>query len=315
MSMLFSPRSRPSFRWVAGLTLILVTSRLWAADATQPAVPNAPMVAPAPLLDKPLTPATNDVPGEQPTPQHAWVPGHWRWFEGAYVWESGRWEVPPAPNLFWHEPQWQQQGNGYVLRDGFWDETPVAATRVVSAPVAQVAAPQEIIVAAPPPPPQREVVYERPSPVHVWISGYWSWHLGRHVWVSGRWSTPPRSNVVWVGPRWEQRGGRYVFVDGYWREAVVVRPSSPPPQVVVTAPAPGPQVVIVSPPPPPRREVVYARPGPGYVWVNGYWSWRGGRHVWIAGHYEQPPRGHRAWEEPRWERRGGNYIFIEGRWR
>jgi hypothetical protein len=50
------------------------------------------------------------------------------------------------------------------------------------------------------------------------------------------------------------------------------------------------------------------------MWINGYWAWRGGRHVWIAGRYERPPQGHRRWVEPRWERRGGNYIFIEGRW-
>ena len=25
------------------------------------------------------------------------------------------------------------------------------------------------------------------------------------------------------------------------------------------------------------------RLGPGYVWVNGYWGWRGNAHVWVAG--------------------------------
>ena len=74
------------------------------------------------------------------------------------------------------------------------------------------------------------------------------------------------------------------------------------------------EVVVVQAPPPPRVEVVYAPPGPGFIWVKGYWSWRGGRHVWIAGRYERPPRGHHHWVEPRWERRGGRYVFIEGRW-
>ena len=36
-------------------------------------------VPPAPVMERPLDPATSDQPGEQPTSQHAWVPGHWRW--------------------------------------------------------------------------------------------------------------------------------------------------------------------------------------------------------------------------------------------
>ena len=30
-------------------------------------------VPPAPVMERPLDPATTDVPGEQPTAQHAWV--------------------------------------------------------------------------------------------------------------------------------------------------------------------------------------------------------------------------------------------------
>ena len=35
--------------------------------------------------------------------------------------------------------------------------------------------------------------------------------------------------------------------------------------------------------------MVYARPSRAHLWVPGYWSWHGGRYVWIAGHYEVPP--------------------------
>src|SRR4051812_15762496 len=156
------------------------------------AVPDSPTVSPAPIVDKPLAPATNDVPGDQPSPQHAWVPGHWRWNEGAYVWESGHWEIPPAPNVSWVAPQWQQQGNGYVLKDGYWDE-------LASAPMTAAAQQQqEISTTEPPPPPQREIIVERPSPMHVWVGGYWGWRGGRHVWIAGRWEAPPRNGSVWV---------------------------------------------------------------------------------------------------------------------
>ena len=280
------------------------------------AIPNAPTVPPAPVMERPLDPATSDAPGEQPSVQHHFVPGHWRWLEGAYVWEAGRWEIPPQANVVWHQSEWRREGSGWVLKEGFWDEAPPArAMTVVTAP-APAPAPQEIVVTTPPPPPQREIIIERPSPLHVWIGGHWGWRAGQHLWVGGRWALAPRQNAVWVASRWDYRNGRYYYVEGYWRDAVVVTPAPgpAPTTVVVAPPAQGGQVVVVTAPPPPRREVVYAPPGPGFIWVNGYWAWRGARYVWIAGRYERPPRGANRWHEPRWEHRGGNYIFIEGRW-
>jgi len=43
-------------------------------------------------------------------------------------------------------------------------------------------------------------------------------------------------------------------------------------------------------PPAPRYEVVPA-PRAGYVWVPGYWDWRGHRHVWTRGHWERERHG------------------------
>jgi len=59
-------------------------------------------------------------------------------------------------------------------------------------------------------------------------------------------------------------------------------------------------------PPPPR---VYARPvapGPGYVWVDGYWYPVDGRYVWHRGYWTYPPYSGAAWVGPRWE--GGRYY-------
>jgi hypothetical protein len=52
-----------------------------------------------------------------------------------------------------------------------------------------------------------------------------------------------------------------------------------------------------------------------FVWIDGYWAWHGGRHVWIGGRWDRPPHGRRHWVAPRWEHRGHGYIFIEGCWR
>ena len=70
-----------------------------------------------------------------------------------------------------------------------------------------------------------------------------------------------------------------------------------------------------APPPPLRAEVVGVAPGPGYVWINGYWGSRGGRYEWVGGRYVRPPHRGARWEEPRWERRGDRYHFHDGRWR
>ena len=69
-------------------------------------------------------------------------------------------------------------------------------------------------------------------------------------------------------------------------------------------------------PPPPRHEVIIERDRPSrdYVWVTGYWASRHGRHEWIPGHWELPPRGRNVWVAPRWEKHDRGYVFIEGYW-
>lgn len=306
-----APHSARGARCVllAGVALAMLSAGARAAVmiADAPMAPPAPTLPPAAIVEKPLAPATNDVPDERPSEQHVWIPGHWRWQEGAYVWIIGQWEVPPVPNASWVSPQWETQGSGYVLREGYWQQNPPPP------PAAAAQPPTEIAVAQPPPPPVAERIPARPSAAHVWLSGYWFWQDNQFRWIVGHWEVSPRENLGWVPARWETRGDRYVFVAGYWRANSVAAPA-----VATTTPAPRvvtlPQVIVVAPPPP-RHEVVHGRPSPYHVWVPGYWAWRGSRHVWIAGHWERPPRGRHAWVEPRWEHRGGSWMFVYGHWR
>ncbi len=324
------PGHARSVRLGAALGLLLMVGGLRAQQGGFPTIPDAPTVPVAPTLPdaavirEPLQPQTSqEIIEERPSSSHVWVSGHWSWREGRYAWIAGRWEVPPRANLDWVEPRWERKGNGYVLTGGYWRDdgipnnspSQVPATAqgipVPTAPPQQAPAqPNTIVINEPPPPPQPEYIVERPSQYHIWIGGYWGFRAGSRVWVSGHWDLPPRTNVVWVEPRWERRGNGYVFIDGYWRDATPVR--------YIPSPGPGPgprEVIVVREPPPPRREVIPARPPPGMIWVGGYWSWQGDRHIWIAGHFERPPRAQAVWVQPRWERRGGGYIFIEGSWR
>ena len=69
-------------------------------------------------------------------------------------------------------------------------------------------------------------------------------------------------------------------------------------------------------PPAPIVEARLVAPGPGYLWVPGYYRWDGGAYVWVSGRYELPPRRHAAWVPAHWVREGRRgWFFVEGHWR
>ena len=69
------------------------------------------------------------------------------------------------------------------------------------------------------------------------------------------------------------------------------------------------------PPPPARAEVYGVAPGPGFVWVTGYWGWRGGRYAWEPGRWARPPRPRSVWVPGYWEGHHNRYRYHEGHWR
>ena len=68
-------------------------------------------------------------------------------------------------------------------------------------------------------------------------------------------------------------------------------------------------------PPAPRYGVVGVAPGPGFVWIDGYWGWRGNSYAWIDGRWDRPPHGRRAWVRGEWRHEGHGWRFHEGHWR
>ncbi len=65
-------------------------------------------------------------------------------------------------------------------------------------------------------------------------------------------------------------------------------------------------------PPAARYEVVPA-PRVGYVWVPGYWDWRGNKHIWARGHWERERHGF-YYHPHRWVERDGRWALEKGRW-
>jgi hypothetical protein len=61
--------------------------------------------------------------------------------------------------------------------------------------------------------------------------------------------------------------------------------------------------------------VVGVRPGPGFVWVDGYYNWRGNRYVWVPGKWRKLPRPHAVWVPGYWAPSGSSYVWINAYWR
>lgn len=69
-------------------------------------------------------------------------------------------------------------------------------------------------------------------------------------------------------------------------------------------------------PPPPMVEARMVPPGPGFVWVPGFYSWNGGAYIWVSGRWERPPRPRAVWVPGHWDQHGRRgWRYVEGRWR
>jgi hypothetical protein len=67
----------------------------------------------------------------------------------------------------------------------------------------------------------------------------------------------------------------------------------------------------IGPPPPPRVMAVRpAAPGPGFVWVDGYWYPSGGRYRWHEGYWTRPPYEGARWVGPHHD----GDRFFNGYW-
>jgi hypothetical protein len=62
---------------------------------------------------------------------------------------------------------------------------------------------------------------------------------------------------------------------------------------------------------------VYAQPpipGPGYLWIPGYWAWDGQEYYWAPGYWTMPPTVGFYWTPPYWGWLNGAYVFNAGYW-
>lgn len=68
-------------------------------------------------------------------------------------------------------------------------------------------------------------------------------------------------------------------------------------------------------PPAYREEVIGVAPGPGYVWVAGYWAWGGADYYWVPGRWVARPYPRAVWVPGRWRAHRHSWYWVEGHWR
>jgi hypothetical protein len=67
----------------------------------------------------------------------------------------------------------------------------------------------------------------------------------------------------------------------------------------------------IGPPPPPRVvHVLPSRPGPEFVWIEGYWYPQGRHYKWHEGYWTRPPYAGARWVMPHHD----GQQFFEGYW-
>jgi len=68
-------------------------------------------------------------------------------------------------------------------------------------------------------------------------------------------------------------------------------------------------------PPVYREEVVGVAPGPGYVWVAGYWEWGGAAYAWAPGRWVVRPSARAVWVRGAWHGSRRGWYWRPGHWR
>ena len=73
-------------------------------------------------------------------------------------------------------------------------------------------------------------------------------------------------------------------------------------------------VAIRTPPPPLPYYDQPICPGPGYLWVPGYWAYSSDGYYWVPGIWEVAPQAGWLWTPGFWGWSGGAYIWHGGYW-
>lgn len=149
-----------------------------------------------------------------------------------------------------------------------------------------------------------------PGPDYVWVPGHIEANYATRRWeyIKPSWQHPPLPDARYVVGKWSRSMKLYGWNPGHWE-------AFPGADNGATQPV---RMVVTNAPPPDLIEGVYAAPGSGYAWINGYWWWQpaGKTWIWAPGYFSNLPRPRDSWIAARWEERDeGGWGFVPGHWR
>ena len=136
-------------------------------------------------LPSPPTPVENGPSTPPPSDGAVWIPGHWEYREGRYVWQAGYWAYPNGV-MMWHPPQYLYTGSGYLYVPGYWDY-PLEWRGVLYTPVC----------------------FTQP----VWLTPGWRWRprLALGLGLGWGWGFGGLFSSLYIGPGWN-----YFFYGNWW---------------------------------------------------------------------------------------------------
>jgi hypothetical protein len=107
------------------ITLLTGATLGWTVGCTvqpvQPVQPAPPPGAVAGEVEVPMDPPADIMqsPPSSPGLAYVWVGGSWVW-NGAWVWEPGRWQIPPHPGAVWVPHRYENRNGRHVFIRGGW---------------------------------------------------------------------------------------------------------------------------------------------------------------------------------------------------
>jgi hypothetical protein len=106
--------------WAVLAVIILAAAAGLAADQ--------PRIGPPPLR--------TEAPTLQPSQNHVWIPGYWKWGGINYEWVEGRW-VKAKKDKVWVPGTWEQVGARWVWKAGKWEKIPKGKPKDAKPPKAE----------------------------------------------------------------------------------------------------------------------------------------------------------------------------------
>ena len=103
------------------------------------------------------------------------------------------------------------------LNDNFMNTLKYTGAMVAIISVVQLLTACSGYIVSAPPQQMDEVVLVAPSPIHVWIPGYYSYNNGSYVFVNGYYRIPPHGRTSYVQGSWQNTPRGYKRGKGHWR--------------------------------------------------------------------------------------------------